>query len=90
MNLGEFQRQNTFEAGLPVAGSNFGVLLEPLAATAIGTAAIAGVVATRVSVGATTYACAVPIAGEPGFLLNVPHGPAKVLWMESVVQFVGV
>lgn len=83
MNLAEFQRQSTFEIGFPSAGGRFGVLLEPLAETAIGTAAVAGVIATRIAVGATAYECAVPVPGLSAYLLNVPHGPAKVLWMES-------
>jgi hypothetical protein len=84
VNLAEFQRQTTFMATLPSGDGRFGVLLEPLAPNAIGLAVVAGVCAARLTLGSSLYDCATPIPGVTGSLLNVPHGPSQVLWMESV------
>jgi hypothetical protein len=83
-NAIEFKRQLTFGGVVPFAGigTRFGILLEPLAVGLIGTAVIAGCIIARVAVGATLYACATSIPGQTGYLQNVPHGPAHVLWME--------
>ncbi|MFN7735515.1 MAG: hypothetical protein ACK5O8_05310 [Pirellula sp.] len=84
-NLKECKRQVSFQGLVPSAGTGprFGVLLEPLKNNLIGTAAVGGCVITRVSVGATAYACAEIVAGQNGYLRSVPHGPASVLWIES-------
>lgn len=84
-NLTEFKRQVSFQGLVPNAGTGprFGVLLEPLKNNFIGTAAVAGCVITRVSVGATVYTAAETIIGQNGYLRSVPHGPASVLWIES-------
>ena len=84
-NLKEFKRQVSFQGLVPSAGTGprFGVLLEPLKNNLIGTVAVAGCVITRVSVGATAYACAETINGQNGYLRSVPHGPSSVLWIES-------
>jgi hypothetical protein len=84
-NLVEFKRQVSFQGLVPTAttGGKFGVLLEPLAVNTIGTAAVAGCIITRISVGATLYNCAETIQGQNGFLQSVPHGPASILWIES-------
>ena len=84
-NLTEFKRQVSFQGLVPSAGTGprFGVLLEPLKNNFIGTAALGGCVITRVSVGATAYACAETVTGQNGYLRSVPHGPASVLWIES-------
>jgi hypothetical protein len=84
-NLGEFQRQTNFQGLLPAAstGPRFGVLLEPLPPNRIGTAAVSGCVIARVAVGTHVYAAVETVPGESGFLRNVPHGPASILWMES-------
>jgi hypothetical protein len=84
-NLKEFKRQVSFQGLVPGAGTGprFGVLLEPLKNSLIGTAAIGGCVITRVSVGAVAYTAAETIVGQNGYLRSVPHGPASVLWIES-------
>ncbi|XZE56643.1 hypothetical protein SH139x_002766 [Planctomycetaceae bacterium SH139] len=82
-NFSEFQRQATFSAGLPVAGGAVGILTEPLAAGAIGTAVVAGVIAARVAVSGTVYDCAEPLTGTSNHLRSVPHGPFRVLWIEQ-------
>ena len=84
-NLKEFKRQISFQGLVPSAGTGprFGVLLEPLKNNLIGTVAVAGCVITRVSVGATAYACAETVNGQNGYLRSVPHGPSSVLWIES-------
>jgi len=84
-NLTEFKRQVSFQGLVPGAntGPRFGVLLEPLKNNFIGTAAIAGCVITRVSIGTTVYTSAETTVGQNGYLRSVPHGPASVLWIES-------
>jgi sarcosine oxidase delta subunit len=84
-NLKEFKRQVSFQGLVPGAGTGprFGVLLEPLKNSLIGTAAIGGCVITRVSVGSVAYNAAETIVGQNGYLRSVPHGPASVLWIES-------
>jgi hypothetical protein len=83
-NLKEFKRQTSFQGLVPGAasGSRFGVLLEPLKNNTIGTAAVAGCVIVRISVGVAAYNCAETIVGQNGYLRSVPHGPASVLWIE--------
>ena len=84
-NLTEFARQVSFQGLAPSldTGPRFGVLLEPLKNNLIGTAAIAGCVIARVSVGAFVYNAVETIAGQHGFLRSVPHGPASLVWIES-------
>lgn len=84
-NLLEFKQRATFEVGVPqlATGNRFAVLTEPLKAGSIGHAIAAGVTLARVSVGIQPYACTEPIAGQAGYLRNVPHGPASILWMEA-------
>jgi hypothetical protein len=81
----EFKNRTSFSGLLPSAftGARFGVTLAPIASGAIGTAAVAGIVPVRLAVGTLPYACAAPIPGM-GILQSVPHGPATVLWMESM------
>ena len=83
-NIKEFKRQISFQGLVPGAasGSRFGVLLEPLKNNTIGTAAVAGCVIVRISVGVAAYNCAETIVGQNGYLRSVPHGPASVLWIE--------
>ncbi|MCA9238574.1 MAG: hypothetical protein KDA37_00165 [Planctomycetales bacterium] len=83
-NFQEFARQVTFNTVLPTGEGRFGVLIDPLDVDAIGSAVVAGVVAVRMAVGSTPYAFA-QVAGTPEYLLNVPHGSARVLWMEDGV-----
>jgi hypothetical protein len=78
----EFARQTAVDVTLPMDG-RFAVLLEPLASGAIGSAAVAGVVPVRLSVSDQPYEAATIIPGEPDHLQNVPHGPARILWMEA-------
>jgi hypothetical protein len=85
-NTLEFKRQLTFQGLVPShgTGGRFGVMLEPLDVGLIGTAVIAGCVIAQIAVGAALYACAECVPGQTGFLQNVPHGPASVLWMEPI------
>ncbi|MFN7290960.1 MAG: hypothetical protein ACK5T6_10280 [Pirellula sp.] len=84
-NLTEFARLVSFQGLAPSldTGPRFGVLLEPLKNNLIGTAAIAGCVIARVSVGTFVYNAVETIAGQNGFLRSVPHGPASLVWIES-------
>ncbi|AMV35255.1 hypothetical protein VN12_24230 [Pirellula sp. SH-Sr6A] len=84
-NLNEFKNQSNFQGLLPSANtkSRFGILLEPLGENRIGTAVVSGCVIARVSVGMQVYDCVETVPGEHGFLRNVPHGPASVMWIES-------
>jgi hypothetical protein len=84
-NEAEFLRQPTFDGVVPTSGyeGRFGVLLEPLAASKIGVAAVAGVVPVRLAVNPTTlYEHAEILVGTTYLLQNVPHGSARVLWIE--------
>lgn len=87
INLDEFKRQVTFDGIIPgiyVHEGRFVILHEPLAAGRIGLAAIAGVTPVRLLVDpAHLYEFAGPIAGDTSKLQNVPHGSARVLWVES-------
>ena len=82
-NLQEFTRQVALNATLPVGEGRFGVLIEPLVAGAIGMAVVAGVVAVRLLVSGTNYEFA-QVAGTHAYLTNVPHGSARVLWIEPI------
>jgi hypothetical protein len=85
-NLDEFKRQVTFQGVVPVPNQHagrFAVLLEPLPAGQIGLAVIAGVVPVRLAVDpAQLYDGAEIIPGDTEKLRNVPHGSARVLWIQ--------
>ncbi len=85
-NLSEFKRQLTFEGALPSMPTHehrFGVLLEPAAPDAIVLAVVAGVVPVQLIVTGNAYSAAEPISGATVALRSVPHGPARVVWMEA-------
>jgi hypothetical protein len=89
-NEAEFLRQPTFEAVTPVDGyeGRFGVLLEPLGVGKIGVAAVAGVVPVRMLVApGIQYDHAEILSGTTFLLHNVPHGSARVLWIEPGIGF---
>ena len=80
-NFQEFARQVTFHATLPTGEGRYGVLIDPVDVNAIGSAVVGGVVAVRMAIGSTAYDFA-QVAGSHDYLINVPHGSARVLWME--------
>lgn len=86
-NLSEFQRQVTFQGVVPVQNDHagrFAVLLEPLPAGQIGLAVVAGVVPVRLTVDPNRlYNHAEIIPGNTTQLRNLPHGSARVLWIED-------
>jgi hypothetical protein len=86
-NPDEFKRQVTFQGVVPIQNDHagrFAVLLEPLPAGKIGLAVIAGVVPVRLMVDpAQLYGHAEIIDGSAQALRNVPHGSARVLWVEE-------
>ncbi|ADV62997.1 hypothetical protein Isop_2423 [Isosphaera pallida ATCC 43644] len=86
-NETEFKRQVTFEGVVPAKNEHkgkFAVLLEPVAASKIGLAVVAGVVPVRLQVDpGQLYDCAEIIDGNTQALRNVPHGSARVLWIEA-------
>jgi hypothetical protein len=78
----------TFEGVVPAKNDHKGkiaVLLEPVADGKIGLAVIAGVVPVRLQgrLPSKLYDRAEIIDADAGKLLNVPHGSARVLWIES-------
>jgi hypothetical protein len=83
-NLQEFQNKLAMIGVMPADHvGKFAVLLEPLASGAIGRAVIAGVAICRLMVNpAQLYAFAQVIPGNPDALQNVPHGSARVLWIQ--------
>ena len=87
-NTPEFKRQVTFEGVVPAKNDHrgkFAVLLEPIAEGKIGLAVIAGVVPVRLKVDAEQlYDRAEIIDADAGKLLNVPHGSARVLWIDAI------
>lgn len=86
-NETEFKRQVTFEGVIPTKSDHRGkfcVLLEPIGDGKIGLAVIAGIVPVRLKVDPDQlYDRAEIIDGDVGKLLNVPHGSARVLWIEA-------
>jgi hypothetical protein len=86
-NEAEFKRQVTFEGVIPTKNDHrgkFGILLEPLADGKIGLAVIAGVVPVRLKVDPDQmYDCAEITDGDTSKLLNMPHGSARVLWIDD-------
>ncbi|MBM3982762.1 MAG: hypothetical protein FJ304_21325 [Planctomycetes bacterium] len=85
-NLQEFQNAVIFDGVVPTAvlKERFAVLLEPLAADATGRAVVSGVTVVKVRVDpAQLYDFAAVEVGETGWLRNVPHGTARVLWVQS-------
>jgi hypothetical protein len=86
-NETEFKRQVTFEGVVPARNDHkgkFAVLLEPVAAGKIGLAVVAGVVPVHLQVSpGQLYDCAEIIDGSTQALVNLPHGSARVLWVEA-------
>jgi hypothetical protein len=86
-NESEFKRQVTFEGVVPAKNDHkgkFAVLLEPVADGKIGLGVVAGVVPVRLQVDpAKLYDCAEIIDDNTQALRNVPHGSARVLWVEA-------
>lgn len=86
-NLQEFKNKVNFEGGMPydpIAAGRFAVLLEPLDADAIGRGVVAGVTPVKLRVAPDQlYDFAEMEAGQTGALVNVPHGSARVLWVEA-------
>ena len=85
-NLDEFKRQVTFVGTVPSGDhrGRFAVLLEPLAVDKIGWAVVAGVVPVRLRVDPEQLYDYAEIVGDSTHALqNVPHGSARVLWVES-------
>ncbi len=87
-NEPEFKRQVTFEGVVPSKSDHkgkFAVLLEPVADGKIGLAVVAGVVPVRLQVDPNQlYDRAEIIDADTGKLLNVPHGSARVLWIDAI------
>lgn len=85
-NLQEFLNTVTFDGvkpSDPAKRERFAVLLEPLAADAVGRGVVAGVTPVRVRVDpAQLYDYAAVEPDQTGWLRNVPHGSARVLWAE--------
>lgn len=81
----EFKNQPTFAATLPakLTEGRFGILLEPIADQTIGRAVVAGVTVARVAIHGVLYDWAEPIPGNAETLRSVPHGPARILWIEG-------
>ena len=86
-NPAEFKRQVTFEGVVPAKNDHkgkFAVLLEPIADGKIGLAVVAGVVPVRLQVDPEQlYDCAEIIHGDTQKLQNLPHGSARVLWVQE-------
>lgn len=86
-NLREFKNRVNFDGDVPddpPLSGRYAVLLEPLAKDAIGRGIVAGVTPVRLRVNpAQLYDFAEVQAGETGALRNVPHGSARVLWVEE-------
>jgi hypothetical protein len=85
-NVQEFKRQVTFTGNIPnktVHHTRFAIYLEPVDNQRVGLAVVAGVAITQLLVLGVPYACAELITGSSQVLLNVPHGPAQVLWMDA-------
>lgn len=61
----------------------FVVLLEPIAAGAVGRAAIAGLAIAQVNLTDTGHGYAAPTAGDATKLTSAASGPARILWRES-------
>lgn len=85
-NLPEFQRQPTFFGSVPSMPGHerrFCVLLEPAAPNAVVPAVVAGVAPVQILVTGVAFGAAEPISGATSAMRSVPHGPARVLWMET-------
>jgi len=86
-NLQEFMNRVTFDGFVPGGPWHIGryaVLLDPLADGAIGRGIVAGVTPVRLLVDPNRlYDYAEVQEGQTGALRNVPHGSARVLWVEG-------
>lgn len=82
----EFKNQPTFVASAPndLTEGRLGILQEPLADQTIGRCVVSGVTIARVAIPGEVYDWADPIPGNSQSLRSVPHGPVRVLWIESV------
>lgn len=87
-SIDEFKRQVAFNGVVPVKNDHrgkFAVLLEPIGEGKIGLAVISGVVPVRLKVDPDQfYDRAEIIDADTGKLLNVPHGSARVLWIDAI------
>jgi hypothetical protein len=85
-NQNEFQRQVALEAIVPSEHTHRGrlaVLWEPIAAGQIGLATVSGVTPVRLEVDPDQlYDYADVIPDDTQKLRNLPHGSARVLWVE--------
>ena len=84
-NEAEFLRQTTFDGVMPASGyeDRFAVLMEPLATSRIGVAAVAGVVPARVHFTAYDQDHAAIINGDATKLKGATSGSARILWHED-------
>jgi len=78
-----FEATPLLRGGLPTAGEAFVVPLEPIAASGIGRAAVAGVVAVRLEVVDAGHEFAGPNNGSTTGLKSGSDGPTEILWKES-------
>ena len=78
-----FEATPLLRGGLPTAGEAFVVPLEPIAASGIGRAAVAGVVAVRLEVVDAGHEFAGPKDGSTTGLKSGSDGPTEILWKES-------
>jgi hypothetical protein len=79
-NLAQFQSAPNFKAVKPATDSGrIAVLMEPVAAGAIGRAVVSGVVAVQVTVTSTGHEFATPSAGDTDKLASDLTGPARIL-----------
>ena len=87
-NLQEFKNKVNFEGVTPydpVADGRFAILLEPLDVNAIGRGIVAGVTPVKLIVDPEhLYDFAEMEPGNTLSLRNVPHGSARVLWIDAV------
>ena len=85
-NLQEFQNKVAFDGVKPTDPTKrerFAILLEPLAANAVGRGVVAGVTPVKLRVDpAQLYDFAAVEPDQTNWLRNTPHGSARVLWVE--------
>lgn len=89
-NEAEFLNRITFDGETPAdASAPFCVLLEPLAAGAIGRAVVMGAVPCLLDVRSEAHGSAAPVPGQAGYLRSAASGGAVILWVEPAADGTG-
>lgn len=82
-DFAEFARKVNFDGSAPDGVGPVAVLLEPLAAGAVGRAVVSGLTPVLVWLADPAHCAAAPAEGVTGYLVSADEGPAHLLWVDA-------